>query len=116
MGTNYYHEIELCDKCHNTESVHIGFSAVGWTFMFQATETIRSWKDWQARLGQANGRIVDEYGREFSLAEFAAMVERKQTSTWGPENRPATNHAVEYPEPTSFVDPEGYSFSTREFS
>jgi hypothetical protein len=118
MGTNYYHERELCDKCHNSEREHIGKSSAGWTFSFHATETIRSYRDWIAEL-ETGGRIVDEYGDEISLDDFKLMVERK-TLPWGKDGRPPLVHAIEAQKHDwgqhNFRDPEGHSFSEGEFS
>jgi hypothetical protein len=112
MGTNYYHERELCDKCHNAEREHIGKSSSGWTFSFHATDEIRSFADWKIRLA-SGGRIVDEYGDEISLAIFEALVESKKSSP--------LSHAIEersHPDwgNRSFLDPQGHSFSEGEFS
>lgn len=120
MGTNYYHEIELCDKCHNSEREHIGKSSAGWTFTFHATDAIRSWKDWQAKLANG-GRIVDEYGREHSLEDLQQLVAGKQ-KPWGPNGVAPLNHTVEMRKDRwgssqqNFLDPEGHSFSEGEFS
>jgi hypothetical protein len=118
MGTNYYHERELCDKCHNSEREHIGKSSAGWTFTFHATETIRSFADWKARLSEG-GRIVDEYGDEISLPDFVQMVENKR-KPWGPKQVPPLNHTIEGRKhqwgDRNFLDPEGHSFSEGEFS
>ena len=119
MGTNYYHERELCDKCHNSESEHIGKSSAGWTFTFHATDEIKSWAQWQERLA-SGGRIVDEYGTEHSLDDLRTLVANKQ-KPWGKNGEPPLNHTVEmrqdrYASQGNFLDPEGHSFSEGEFS
>jgi hypothetical protein len=118
MGTNYYHERDgyegakctrcggFCEHCRDEAKVHIGKSSSGWTFMFQATGAIRSYRQWLEALG-AGGRIVDEYGDVVTLDDFKGMVERRRTSPH--------NHAIEYPD-GSFLDPDGHSFSVHEFS
>lgn len=117
MGTNYYHERdgyegatcqrcgESCQHCREEARVHIGKASFGWTFMFRATDTIRSYQDWLAVLS-AGGRIVNEYGDVETLDDFRSLVANK---------RNGRNHAREYPD-GNFLDPEGHSFSEREFS
>jgi hypothetical protein len=124
MGTNYYHEVELCDKCHNADRIHIGKSSAGWTFSFHVLDGVRSWKDWQEVLS-SGGRIVDEYGSEYTLDDLRKLVEAKRLPL---EDGPPRNHAEEfsmsrlyrtyggYPEGRHFLDPEGHSFSEGEFS
>lgn len=124
MGTNFYHEVELCDKCHNADRIHIGKSSGGWTFSFQATETIRSYADWLKVL-DGGGRIVDEYGSEYTLDEFKKLVEAKRLPL---ADGPPLNHAREftmsplqklyggYRDGRDFLDPEGNSFSEGDFS
>ncbi len=119
MGTNYYLERELCDKCHNSEREHIGKASVGWTFSFQATDAIRSYRDWLAEF-EKGGRIVNEYGEEISVRAFQKMVEAK-TQPWR-DGSPPKNHAAEFMHrgdsyaQTQFLDPEGHSFSEGDFS
>lgn len=124
MGTNFYHEVELCDKCHNTDRMHIGKSSAGWTFSFQALEGIRSYADWLKVL-DGGGRIVDEYGSVYSLEEFKKLVAAKRLPL---SDGPPRNHAEEfsmsrmhkqyggYPDGRDFLDPEGHSFSVGDFS
>ena len=110
MGTNYYHHQNCCEHCGRPEKIeHIGKSSGGWTFSFHATDTIRSWKDWQIELTEPNSKIYDEYHREVPYPEFFSLVEEKKQ-----EKR---NHSICYPdrEDGNFLDDEGNSFSKYEF-
>jgi len=77
MGTNYYwHPLTfVCPTCDHTdeEKIHIGKSSAGWTFHFNGTDEIRSWKDWQAKFCE-NGKIIDEYGGTITAVELNKKV------------------------------------------
>ena len=125
MGTNYYHHtVPLtpvvctccgrplrCEACEpDGGRLHIGKSSAGWQFLFQATDTIRSFADWCARL-ETGGTIVDQYGKEHALADFIAMVNFKATY------RDYRSHVDAQPfERSYFKDADGYEFNEREFS
>ena len=118
MGTNYYwhNEVPPCPTCgHNASTViHIGKSSIGWEFHFHGTEEIRSWKDWKDLVSR-KGRIVDEYGRVISPADFADIVE----SCYGQNHfdySQAKYAGDSYYLATLWKDSEGYSFSFGEFS
>ena len=112
MGTNYYLHLDTCPTCkHAKERIHIGKSSWGWTFTFKAylnewdTLRIGTAHDWRKRTKE--GIIVDEYGKEESYDDFWKMVDDK--------SKAEHNHAKEYPD-GNFLDAEGHSFSTYEFS
>lgn len=107
MGTNYYHRTNICPECGRYDEQHIGKSSAGWSFGFQGTPTIRSYKDWLLLLGIPGSKIFDEYGREISLEDFKANVEAK---------RNGKKHSAHYPGPDNWIDEEGHSFSGYEFS
>ena len=73
MGTNFYwHPRDPCETCRRPfESIHIGKSSAGWCFLLHVTDDLRSLDDWKERW--KTGRIVDEYGVEYSPDE---MIER----------------------------------------
>ncbi len=99
----------------NSEGIHIGKSSFGWQFSFQTFDEveppIRSWKAWQEVL--QTGVIKDEYDKVVTLDELCALIESK---------RGGKNHAVECKpdgylgDYGSFLDDEGHSFTTSEFS
>ena len=95
MGTNYYLEHDVCSHCDRPGArVHVGKSSAGWTWLWRgyrgfAAENlpfgreILSGDDWWQVLGDSlaaerPGRIVNEYGRELSLAELRERVESKR--------------------------------------
>lgn len=130
-----------CGHAPRQERLHIGKSAMGWKFLFMAhpKKGLTSKTEWLAFL--ADKTIVDEYGREKTYQEFVLFVTNKQAEPcgvgiepvpidvarlmafWKTEPLPALR--VPMPEtrtqkasyPTEdYVDPEGFRFSTREFS
>lgn len=83
---------------------------MGWTFSFQATDSIRSWSDWKEFL--KDKEIVDEYERDITLLELKNIV--------AVERMQERNHTLycrqNHPEANCFLDPEGHSFNENEFS
>lgn len=68
-----------CPACRRRfEQLRIGLSAIGWAFSFDARPDLglTSKAEWLAFL--ADKRIVDEYDKEHSLADFTAFVEKKE--------------------------------------
>lgn len=68
-----------CPTCERPfDQVRIGVSAIGWRFSFDERPDLglTTKAEWLAYL--ADKRIVDEYGKEHTPAEFAAFVERKE--------------------------------------
>ena len=141
MGTNYYWENVPCESCgHVAERIHIGKSSAGWAFGFHGTETIRSYRDWLAKI-ESGGSIVDEYGKAIAIEDFKRLVEAKllwnerpslnlarmatcPESAWNDAER---EYWVSNPRDTLFnrfrarsaenwLDSEGHGFSEYEFS
>lgn len=122
MSTNYYwnsHGSTLTKGTPYEVNLHIGKSAGGWSFMFQAHEvkvykaqpyvvtdgitiklpdsleiSIRSWSDWKNFLKKNGGVIQDEYGTKLTFAEFVEMVETHlhPKGAWGKDAHPLKNH------------------------
>ena len=107
MGTNYYWIHHECSKCGRHERTHIGKSSGGWTFTFHATDTIRSWGEWQTLLS-GSGYVIDECGEPISLSDFKELVASKLDATH--------NHARLYPSAADYLDADGHSMSEGEFS
>lgn len=82
MGTNYYAIHNACENCGRRDVIHIGKQSAGWRFTWHACRfdsdgiAIASARQWVAFLRSAGVKIVDEYGREWTVDEFLARIER----------------------------------------
>lgn len=126
MGTNYYHRTNICAECGHYDERHIGKSSIGWQFSFrgynidrddfdeEAKPIIASWQDWKEVLKE--GKIFDEYGKEWSYDDFIAKVEK----TKGKQNHyDYLCDSPQYGAPyliDMWKDAEGWDFSSMEFS
>jgi len=112
MGTNYYHETNVCEHCGKGENpVHIGKSSAGWTFSWHGTDELRSCSDWFVRL-EAGGVIRDEYGDVMRLEDFRNLVEAKRKA---PHSHVREARRL-WPDMNNWEDEDGCSFSGYEFS
>ena len=50
---------------------------MGWTFHFQATETIKDYDEWIDNVNQAE-YIIDEYGIIILVDELIDLIDRKR--------------------------------------
>jgi hypothetical protein len=82
MGTNYYVNTpscaNACEHCAESERIHLGKSSAGWRFLFRADPEWprdEAFTHWVRRA--LSGPIVDEYGRECSLAELLDLAHGK---------------------------------------
>lgn len=136
MGTNYYLQHEISPE-GRVEDMHICKTSAGWVpsmvgyknyFTIHEKFTILSWLEWKlflrSRIKDHGGKIFDEYNELIDLKDFIGHVtghmdyakqgdcmnhaEEALKGTFGVGYRPKSN---EY-----WVDPEGYSFQTGEFS
>lgn len=106
MSTNYYAKLNYCEACGRGDDTHLGKRSGGWAFLFQGSDTVRTFDDWCALVRSAP-LIEDEYGRVITANEMIEMAR-----TWQEGKR----HAVLYPE-GNWTDPTtGYSFSGHDFS
>jgi hypothetical protein len=105
MSTNFYvKEQTCCPTCGKPSDVHhIGKSSLGWRFVFRGYEEhgLVSRNAWIAHL--AGRTIVDEYGKEWSLAEFISLIKSKQ------DGRVNYDHRKK-------IDKHGYPIAYYEFS
>jgi len=117
MTTNYYLWAGICRCCGRPEKIyHIGLSAVGWQFLFQAynfsegeSPHIHNIEDWKALLFNKNYKIYDEYEHEHPIEEFWGFIQNKQ--------KEGRSHVLEYGiRDDEWVDDQGYNFSLRDFS
>jgi hypothetical protein len=77
VGTNYYLETDVCPHCGTSKGrLHIGKSSAGWCFSLHvdSDEGVHDLDDWRARWSAPNSRIVDEYGREVTVADMERTI------------------------------------------
>lgn len=118
MGTNYYVNTpscsNACEHCSEAERVHLGKSSMGWRFLFYAEPDWprdEAFAHWVRRA--LSGPIVDEYGRNCTLAELLDLANSKADGI-NHLNRPGGR---EYGVPTrNDFKSCGHDFSDREFS
>lgn len=138
MGTNYFHRTNICECCGRYDELHIGKSSGGWQFSFRGycddfmvygAPVIRSYRDWLVQLEprvqvfedgkeikfEPIGRIFDEYGKEVSLDDFKTLVEQKKSEPLNHTTYCWTHHP-DHARQDCWLDPEGHSFSSAEFS
>lgn len=126
MGTNYYARVNCCSHCNRYDQIHIGKSSMGWAFSFRGYTkqgyfselperfehlTIRSFQDWKTFLENPDVNIYDEYGDQISKEDFFSLVKAKQGGKVS-----ANEYSPYIDKSTVWVDDEGNSFSSTEFS
>jgi hypothetical protein len=116
MGTNYYVILNECQGCKRYDSLHVGKNSYGWPFTFRAyvdldlysypglEEEIKSKQDWEAFLKKPGMRIVNEYDEEISYQALIELAESKLRTG---------DQSLHF---NDFLDEEGYTFTTEEFS
>jgi hypothetical protein len=125
MGTNYYVVDNVCECCKRyDEKYHIGKSSWGWAFTFQGYkyDGLTSWQKWKDYL--KDKKIYDEYGELVDYDWFIWFVETEKAPNFvNPDNgRKNLVHNDEgrkegwFNPEWDWDDPEGYSFSSRNFS
>lgn len=126
MGTNYYVAENRCDCCQRYDRTHhIGKSSWGWSFSFRGYPeyNLTSWQAWREFL--RDRQIVDEYGDFIDYGDFCHMVETVKAPGFvrddGHQNLQHNAEGKKEPRPWfnpkyDWDDPQGYSFSDREFS
>lgn len=118
VSTNYYVEApscaNACEHCTATERFHLGKSSVGWRFLFYAEP------DWPRDEAFAHwvrralyGRIVDEYGDEYSLARLLDRAANKADGIAHTKPHPGPQFWT--PTAHDFLSC-GHDFTDREFS
>ena len=126
MGTNYYVASNLCECCDRyDEDYHIGKSSQGWAFSFRGyrPERLVSWAAWKEFL--RDKVIMTEYDERVDYDWFVKFVEVYKSPEYVHENgrrnllhnEAGKNDKYPWFNPEyDWDDPEGYSFSSREFS
>jgi len=124
MGTNYYVVDNICECCNrHDKTYHIGKNSYGWAFSFQGFkhDGLTTWQKWKEYL--VDKIIYDEYNKKIEYAEFVNLIETykrpnhiradgKKNRVHNEEGRKEGWFNPEY----DWDDPEGFSFSSREFS
>lgn len=125
MGTNYYVASNLCECCDRyDEDYHIGKSSQGWAFSFRGyrPERLVSWAAWKEFL--RDKVIMNEYHERVDYDWFVEFVEGYKSPGYVHENgrrnllhnEAGKNDKYPWFDPEyDWDDPEGYSFSSREF-
>jgi hypothetical protein len=128
MGTNYYVVENHCESCNRyDEKYHIGKSSFGWAFTFRGYKddfrkiTLTSWAEWKEYL--KDKMIKDEYGESIDYDDFCKKIETVKSPNYininGKKNlqhnEEAHNNKWFNPQ-YHWDDPDGYSFSSRDFS
>lgn len=134
MSTNYYWHTDPCGSCGRTdEPLHIYQTPSGFEGHFRWNPDtgeydpwLVSWADWKAWLLAADGgRIIDEYGREHTVAEFVEFIEsvpmdrrRRQYDYVTTRYRPGMlgSRGVGIGKGLDWLDPDGFTFYGGEFS
>lgn len=115
MGTNYYAYTDMCPHCgRGDEGLHIGKDSYGWTFSWHALSEVmdgvevKSCREWYEFLERDGVTIKSEYGDVISLDDFRKLVDGKRSEKH--------NQTKEYPDNYCWLDSDGCSFSSHEFS
>lgn len=117
MGTNYYlkvHKKPPCDKCGHQEdgpeNIHIGKSSFGWKFGFNRRfTTAKKWREYLEH-PENRDRIIDEYGRSWTLDELWGLIQDKQDGLWIYDERYKRSPNEAWRDGYEFLDDEGYRF------
>lgn len=131
IGTNYYLETHPCEKacehCSKAERVHICKSLVSFqgypVGVCRTVESIhergiRSWDNWKVALRDPEVcRVVDECGEAYSVEAFIALVEVTERELRERQYRWVARYRVDLiGAETEWLDPEGFSFTSVDFS
>jgi len=125
MGTNYYVAENVCACCNRyDEKYHIGKSSWGWAFSFHGYkyDGLTSWQKWKEYL--RDKKLCNEYGQIIDYDWFVGFVETEKAPNYVNPDNDHKNlvHNEEgrkegwFNPDYDWDDPEGYSFSSREFS
>lgn len=125
MGTNFHHRYNLCECCGRYDERHICKSMRSfqgyrpdpqWPDDFTGP-VIVTWEDWKAHL-RAGGEVWDEYGKQWDVETFIADVEttppnmRRMQYDWMVRHEGRFGVTLD----DDWLDPDGFSFTDREFT
>lgn len=114
MSTNYYAITNRCGFCGRSNREHIGKRSGGEVFFYAGDDAgKRSWTAWKEYLASKHVELIeDEYRRPVDLSTFVAMVESMPNRGKQYESDSAFSRYGD----SAWLDDEGYSFCTWEFS
>ena len=126
MGTNYY--IKKKERKINEPDLHIGKNSWGWQFSFQSydadayyqTPELKSKQQWMEHIFLNSDSIYNEYNENISFEDFLEILEaNKPGSIRSVDGFINLNHHLECSKTNSceysYLDPEGWSFTTSDF-
>lgn len=124
MGTNYEWRETACPACHRGDSIHVGKSSGGWSFLFHGYRhdpddglvspfgfTVESRADWRKVFTERPGVLVDEYGQV--IDDPVRWVDELQPPD--PRQRDREDDLLFHSEPDP-RDAEGFRFALTDFS
>lgn len=103
--------------------MHVGKSSGGWTFSFRGYRNawdeprISTYAEWRVFLADAVAKgheLRDEYGEAVTLEDFESLVESKRDARLN-HTLYCREHHPDYAR-ECWLDPDGHSFSSDEFS
>ena len=139
MGTNYYIRQKATEQEKETlrkfnaklPEIHVGKSSGGWSFSFHspsredlqnfgiAKGEVVSYAQWIDVLEETDRfELFDEYDQEVSIKTFKELVESKKDGLNHTTEclNSSREHEREHARRSCFLDPQGHSFSTGDFS
>lgn len=117
MGTNFRYEIGH-PRSEEEASLELGLIAAGWRFLLRGhpDKGLTSWEQWKAFMADRPGKIGNEYGEEYSLAEFEALLSERQLQARSPVMGWNGAEGGYRPGRRRWLDDAGYAFSDHNFS
>jgi hypothetical protein len=85
MGTNYYVDVNSCDHCGRSDTIHFGKSSAGWRFSLHVTPELPDLKAWERLLWTQ--KIRDEYGRKVEARELLDLIRSKANERRHPNDK-----------------------------
>jgi len=132
VGTNYFVRVNECSCCNRYEELHVGksgntvqaYTHPEWSQPGDADWNptpigeIRSWRDWRRLMWEHKHTVWNEYGVEMSDDNLIAIFESSTMKARGSAHQWALENRGRYPEvlADSWLDDEGFSMTSREFS
>lgn len=116
MGTNYYLHENVCERCERSDVTHICKSFTSWHGSVDGITAPNSVAGWRERIKAAvakGGYIEDEYGTPVTAEEFFRAIENVPPHRARQQYDSYMRHGYH---DGVWLDPDGFSFSSAEFS